>query len=115
VLARVRSGSLRVRDRVAIDGRPAEKVTGLRVFDRGRLLRVDEVPAGRIAAVQGWSTARIGDRFGAGSGDVGKEDVGGGWAGQFSRPSLETVVDAVHPEDVGAMYAALTDLAEQDR
>jgi ribosomal protection tetracycline resistance protein len=114
VLARVRSGSLRVRDRVAIDGRPAEKVTGLRVFDRGRLLRVDEVPAGRIAAVQGWSTARIGDRFGAGSGDVGKEDVGGGWAGQFSRPSLETVVDAVHPEDVGAMYAALTDLAEQD-
>ena len=65
VLARVRSGSLRVRDRVAVGGRPAEKVTSLRVFDRGRLVTVDEVPAGRIAAVTGWSSARIGDRFGA--------------------------------------------------
>jgi ribosomal protection tetracycline resistance protein len=113
VLARVRSGSLRVRDRVAVDGRPAEKVTGLRVFDRGRLVRVDEVPAGRIAAVQGWSTARIGDRFGGGRGSAGAV-AGGAWAGQFSRPSLETVVDAVPPEDVGAMYAALTELADQD-
>ena len=34
--------------------------------------------------------------------------------GQFSRPSLETVVDAVHADDKGAMYAALTDLADQD-
>ena len=114
VLVRVRSGSLRVRDRVAVDGRLAEKVTGLRVFDRGRLVRVDEVPAGRIAAVQGWSTARIGDRFGGGRGGGGAEAAGGPWAGQFSRPSLETVVDAVHPEDLGAMYAALTELADQD-
>ena len=113
VLARVRSGSLRVRDRVAVDGRVAEKVTGLRVFDRGRLVRVDEVPAGRIAAVQGWSSARIGDRFGGGRGGGGTAS-GGTWAGQFSRPSLETVVDAVRPEDVGAMYAALTELADQD-
>ncbi|TPG16910.1 elongation factor G [Pedococcus bigeumensis] len=113
VLARVRSGSLRVRDRVAVDGRAAEKVTGLRVFDRGRLVRVDEVPAGRIAAVQGWSSARIGDRFGGGRGGGGAAS-GGSWAGQFSRPSLETVVDAVRPEDVGAMYAALTELADQD-
>jgi ribosomal protection tetracycline resistance protein len=114
VLARVRSGSLRVRDRVAIDGRPAEKVTGLRVFDRGRLVRVDEVPAGRIAEVQGWSTARVGDRFGGGRGDGGAGAKGGSWAGQFSRPGLETVVDAVHPGSVGAMYAALTELADQD-
>ena len=70
VLARVRSGSLRVRDRVVVGGRPAEKVTALRVFDRGRLVTVDEVPAGRIAAVTGWSSARIGDRFGATDGRV---------------------------------------------
>ncbi len=112
VLARVSAGSLRVRDRVAVDGRPAEKVTGLRVFDRGRLVRVDEVPAGRIAAVQGWATARIGDVFGRAGRAAGGSGSGGG--AQFSRPSLETVVDAVHPEDVGAMYAALTELADQD-
>jgi ribosomal protection tetracycline resistance protein len=109
VLARVGAGSLRVRDRVAVAGGPAEKVTGLRMFDRGGLVRVDAVPAGRIAAVQGWSTARIGDRFGgnpAGLPDDGDQ--------QFARPSLETVVDAVHPRDVAAMYAALTELADQD-
>jgi ribosomal protection tetracycline resistance protein len=112
VLARVSAGSLRVRDRVVVDGRPAEKVTGLRVFERGRLVRVDEVPAGRIAAVQGWSTARIGDVFG-GAGRA-HEGFGPGGGAQFSRPSLETVVDAVQPDDVGAMYAALTELADQD-
>ena len=116
VLARIRSGSLRVRDRVAVDGRAPEKVTGLRVFDQGRLVPVDEVPAGRMAAVQGWSSARIGDRFGGDGGDGGVAGVDDGRRGvpQFSRPSLETVVDAVQPEDTGAMYAALTDLADQD-
>lgn len=107
VLARMRSGSLRVRDRVVVDGRPAEKVTGLRVFDRGRLVSVDEVPAGRIAEVTGWSSARIGDRFGpvAEGSAVGVE---------FSRPTLETVVDPVGLTDVVAMYSALTELADQD-
>ena len=113
VLARVSAGSLRVRDRVAVDGRTAEKVTGLRLFDRGRLLRVDEVPAGRIAAVQGWPSARIGDRFGGAGRAPGGCGPGCG-VQQFSRPSLETVVDAIHPEDVGALYAALSDLADQD-
>ena len=110
VLARVRSGSLCVRDRVSVGGRPAEKVTGLRVFDRGALVRVDEVPAGRIAAVTGWSSARIGDRFGPAAGT----GTGGGAAEQFSRPTLETVVDAVRATDVVSMYAALTELADQD-
>ncbi|SDP48895.1 ribosomal protection tetracycline resistance protein [Pedococcus dokdonensis] len=111
VLARVRTGSLRVRDRVELDGRPAEKVTGLRLFDRGRLVPVDEVRAGRIAAVSGWSAARIGDRFGD---RLGAGDRSAGRAVEFSRPTLETVVDAVRPEDVVAMYAALTELADQD-
>jgi ribosomal protection tetracycline resistance protein len=119
VLARVRSGQLRVRDRVVLDGSTAEKVTGLRVFDRGGLVRADAVPAGRIAAVQGWSAARIGDRFGDGATHRFRDGSGAGRdasarMAQFSRPSLETVVDAVHPQDVGAMYAALTDLADQD-
>ena len=109
VLARVRSGSLRVRDRVVVDGRPAEKVTGLRVFDRGRMLTVHEVPAGRIAAVTGWSSARIGDRFGP----VGASSPHGP-VEQFSRPTLETVVDPVRPADVVEMYSALTELADQD-
>lgn len=107
VLARVRSGSLRVRDRVEVDGRAAEKVTGLRLFDRGRLVSVDEVPAGRIAAVTGWSSARIGDRFGPAPTAVGRTE-------QFSRPTLETVVDAVRLADVVRMYSALTELADQD-
>ncbi|KRF23519.1 translation factor GTPase family protein [Phycicoccus sp. Soil803] len=107
VLARVRSGSLRLRDRVEVDGRAAEKVTGLRLFDRGRLVSVDEVPAGRIAAVTGWSSARIGDRFGP----VGATP---GAVAQFARPTLETVVDAVRLSDVVGMYSALTELADQD-
>ena len=107
VLARVRSGSLRLRDRVEVDGRAAEKVTGLRLYDRGRLVSVDEVPAGRIAAVTGWSSARIGDRFGP----VGATP---GAVAQFARPTLETVVDAVRLSDVVGMYSALTELADQD-
>jgi ribosomal protection tetracycline resistance protein len=109
VLARVRSGALRVRDRVSVDGRPAEKVTGLRVFDHGRLVTVDEVPAGRIAAVTGWSTARIGDRFGPSGPNAPR-----GAVEQFSRPTLETVVDPVRLADVVEMYSALTELADQD-
>ena len=53
------------------------------------------------------ANARIGERFESGA-------ASGGVAGQFSRPSLETVVDAVHARDKGAMYAALTELADQD-
>jgi ribosomal protection tetracycline resistance protein len=65
------------------------------------------VPAGRIAAVTGWSSARIGDRFGALPAQCGEGE-------QFSRPTLETVVDPVRRAEVVAMYAALTELADQD-
>ena len=107
VLARVTSGPLRVRDRVAVDGGPAEKVTRLEVFERGDLVGVDSAGAGRIVAVQGLSTARIGDRFGP-------APHHGTVSAEFARPSLETVVDAVDPRQVGELRAALTELADQD-
>ncbi len=115
VLARLRSGSLRVRDRVAVDGHPAERVTGLRVFERGGLAVTPSADAGRIVALSGLSRARTGDRFGPDR--FGPDREGrrrGAGLPQFARPSLETVVDPVDPSRVGSLYAALTDLADQD-
>jgi ribosomal protection tetracycline resistance protein len=92
-LLRVRSGTLRVRERIG-----ADKVTAIRVFGS---VRRDEARAGEIARVWGLDGVRIGDTFG--------EDVT--VAHHFAPPTLETVVDAA---DRGALHVALTQLAEQD-
>jgi ribosomal protection tetracycline resistance protein len=92
-LLRVRSGTLRVRERLGDD-----KVTAISVFGGGRR---DAARAGEIARVWGLDGVRIGDTFG--------DDVAAGR--QFAPPTLETVVDAA---DRGALHLALTQLAEQD-
>ncbi len=56
--------------------------------------------------LRGVESARIGDTFG--------EPIATVPAAEFARPSLATVVEAVHPDDVGRLHVALTQLAEQD-
>ncbi|GAA0802169.1 elongation factor G [Spirilliplanes yamanashiensis] len=99
--ARLFAGTLRPRDRVTVGGREA-KVTGIDVVDAGP---PGELTAGRIGRVRGLGAVRIGDALGAGPAPA---------AGAFAPPTLETVVEPVSGRDRGALYAALTELAEQD-
>lgn len=103
---RMRSGALRVRDKIDLGHGRAERVTGLSVAHRGALDPRDTAAAGQIAVVHGLSTARVGDV-------VGRALPGDERASQFPPPSYETVV-GVAPGDRGRLYAALTELAEQD-
>lgn len=103
---RMRSGALRVRDKIDLGHGRAERVTGLSVAHRGSLDPRDTATAGQIAVVHGLSTARVGDV-------VGRALPGDERASQFPPPSYETVV-GVAPGDRGRLYAALTELAEQD-
>lgn len=103
---RMRSGVLRVRDKIDLGHGRAERVTGMSVAHRGTLQPRDTAAAGQIAVVQGLTTARVGDV-------VGPALPGDERASQFPPPSYETVVD-VDPADRGRLYAALTELAEQD-
>jgi ribosomal protection tetracycline resistance protein len=99
---RMFAGTLRVRDRLP----SGDRVTALRVFERGGARRRTEVSAGRIAQVWGLASARIGDPVG--------EPRPGTDVHEFDPPTLETVVDARDPKDRAALHAALVQLAEQD-
>ncbi|MEO5852801.1 MAG: GTP-binding protein [Nocardioides sp.] len=108
VVAHLRSGTLRVRDRLDLGHGHAEKVTGLRVFRGGTLAEVRSASAGEVVVVRGVESARIGDVFG----DTRAGVPGDGVA--FVRPSLTTVVDPVDDADRGRLFSALTELADQD-
>jgi len=105
VYAHLRSGTLRVRDRLHLGRGLDEKVTGLRVFAGGELRETSTAYAGQVVVLRGPESARIGDAFGYGA---------SGSAVQFARPSLSTVVEPVRPQDRGRLHTALTRLAEQD-
>jgi ribosomal protection tetracycline resistance protein len=103
---RMRSGTLRTRDRVRrLDGRE-QTVTAIRAFEHGRDVPRASVSAGRIAKVWGLADARIGDAIGDGSSTASGR--------HFGPPSLETAVVPRRPSDKGALRAALDQLAEQD-
>nr|BFF21466.1 hypothetical protein GCM10025730_49870 [Promicromonospora thailandica] len=103
---RMRSGAVRVRDRIDLGHGRAERVTGLRVAHRGALEPRSTARPGQIAVVQGLATARVGDV-------VGTPLPGDERASQFPPPSYETVVDSA-PGERTRLYAALSELAEQD-
>jgi len=93
--ARLFSGTVRVRDRLA-----AGKVTAVRELSTGGV----EVTAGQIAKLWGLDV-QIGDALGAPT-STGRH--------HFAPPTLETVVVPVARSDKGALHAALTQLAEGD-
>ncbi|MFL6034272.1 MAG: GTP-binding protein [Gaiellaceae bacterium] len=104
--ARVFSGTLTVRDRVAF-GRDGEgKVTALAVFEHGGAVPRPSARAGAIAKVWGLHEIQIGDRIGDARAD--------GTTHAFAPPTLESVVEAIVPEDSARLRAALAQLDEQD-
>lgn len=104
-IVRVRSGVLRVRDKVRF-GDVEDRVTAIKVYDCGGLVRSTVAAAGRMAQVVGLETARVGDPIGAAAT---RSD-----GSHFSPPTLETVVEPVHCGQRTAMHVALSRLAEQD-
>src|SRR4051812_11807218 len=103
---RMRSGAIRTRERVRIDGAD-EKVTAIEVFDRGGAVARPMVAAGEIARVRGLATARVGDAIGTAGAPQGRVP-------QFAPPTLEAVVFPRRREDRRALRDALGRLAEQD-
>ncbi|MGY0488456.1 GTP-binding protein [Streptomyces sp. WG-D5] len=104
--ARVFTGTLRVRERLALPGGGEDRVTGVRVFADGADAPVAETGPGQVARLWGLGGVRVGDDLGAPHVPV-KEH-------HFAPPTLETVIDPGRPEQRGALLAALTLLAEQD-
>jgi ribosomal protection tetracycline resistance protein len=102
--ARLFSGTVRTRDRLAIRGEE-EKVTAVDVFERGSLVQRGSVSAGRIGKLWGLGGVQIGDA-------IGRPRPAAGHA--FAPPTLETVVVPRRRADRGALHVALTQLAEQD-
>ncbi|AGZ42572.1 elongation factor G [Actinoplanes friuliensis] len=98
--ARLFSGTLRVRDRT-----PTGRVTALTVFTDAGARRGSCATAGSIAQLRGLPAVRIGDALGTPPPAAGH---------LFAPPTLETVVEPADPADRGALYAALTELADQD-
>jgi len=107
-LVRMTAGTLKMRDRIRLsDNESAEdRVTAIRVFERGATTPRRSTVAGDIAEVGGLTHARIGDRFGA--------VAGHGHHHAFAPPTLETTVVPRDPREKQALFAALTELAEQD-
>jgi ribosomal protection tetracycline resistance protein len=104
---RMRSGAIRMRERVRVDG-GEEKVTAIEVFDRGGAVARPLVAAGEIARLRGLSTVRIGDAIGTAATAPPADEP------QFAPPTLEAVVVPRRPEDRRALRVALGRLAEQD-
>jgi ribosomal protection tetracycline resistance protein len=105
VYVRMRAGSVSVRDRLTLAGRAQQRVTDLRVSVPGGLERARTARAGQIAVLDGLQAARIGDTFGAArrAGEA-----------RFAPAMEEAVVEPRRPEQRGALFAALAELADQD-
>jgi ribosomal protection tetracycline resistance protein len=104
--ARMFSGTLAVRDRVPFGPGGAGKVTAIGVFADGGATRRDQVRAGQIGTLSGLAGVQVGDRIGTAPGRVDQH--------YFTPPTLETAVVARDARDKTRLYAALTELAEQD-
>ncbi|MBM2616131.1 TetM/TetW/TetO/TetS family tetracycline resistance ribosomal protection protein [Actinoplanes sp. LDG1-06] len=98
---RMFAGELRVRDVVG-----GERVTGIDVFADGGVVARRRIEGGRIGRLRGLSKIKIGDPVG-----VRRQQA---HPAHFAPPSLETAVVASCGPDRGALFAALTELAEQD-
>ncbi|MFC0006741.1 elongation factor G [Micromonospora siamensis] len=101
---RVWSGSLRVRDRVALTGSRPASVTQIAVVEPDGVLVRPCVTAGQIAAVRGLS-ARIGQH-------IGEPPRRHGY--RFPPPTRQAIVEPVDPDQRLAMFAGLAELADED-
>lgn len=102
--ARMFSGAVRVRDRLAV-ANSERRVTRIEVFEAGAAIPAQCLAAGRIGKLWGLGDIRIGDPLG---------EPQKGTAFHFAPPTLETVIMPSRPSDKGRLHAALAQLAEQD-
>ena len=110
--ARAFSGTISVRDRVRVrrDGLEEpeeEKVTAIAVFDGGTSVSSSSVGAGHIGKLWGLGGVQIGDT-------IGRRGPRAPAGNSFAPPTLESVVAARDEGDRAALYAALSQLGEQD-
>ena len=103
---RMFSGTVRTRDRLRFSAEGERKVTAISVFDRGSTEQRGSVGAAEIGKLWGLGEVQIGDAIGD-SRTIGDQH-------HFAPPTLETVVVPRSTEDKGALYVAVTQLAEQD-
>jgi ribosomal protection tetracycline resistance protein len=101
---RMFSGTVSARERLSFGDDIEEKVTAIRVFDRGSDEQRASVSAGEIGKLWGLSEIRIGDRIG----DLRTADP------QFAPPTLESVVVPADLEEAARLRVALAQLEEQD-
>ena len=101
---RMWSGQLRLRDRISFDGSRPRPVTELAVSAPGGPRPATAVGAGQIAVVRG-PAARIGDVLGA-------PPTRG--VHRFPPPSRQALVEPDDPRDRGALFAGLSELADED-
>jgi len=101
---RLWSGELQVRDRVAFAGPRPERITEIAVSEPGGVRLRPTVGAGQIAAVRGTS-ARIGDSVGCPPPRR---------THRFAPATVHAVVEPVDPARRTALFAGLTELAEED-
>jgi ribosomal protection tetracycline resistance protein len=106
-VVRMRSGTVRTRDRLRFHPAGEGKVTAIRVFERGGDVPRPAIGAGQVGRLWGLADVRIGDA-------LGEPPARGEEGGSFAPPTLETVVLPRRAGDRGALYTALTRLAEQD-
>ena len=98
-------GELRVRDRIAVGDAAPERVTALGVSRTGGLRNDPVARPGDIVVVRGPSGWRIGDTIGTAPARAVRP---------FAPPTLQTVVEPVDATQRGALFAALTELADED-
>jgi ribosomal protection tetracycline resistance protein len=101
---RMWSGELRVRDRVGIGGGRPVPVTEVAVSEPGGLTVGAVVRAGQIAAVRG-PVARIGDTLG---------EPPPRRSHRFAPATLQALVEPEDPTQRTALFAGLTELADED-
>jgi ribosomal protection tetracycline resistance protein len=103
---RMLAGTLRARETVPYGCGREAKITALSVLSDGVAVPGTTAAAGQIAKVSGLPGVQIGDMIGpAAAADR---------PHAFAPPTLETVVVPACAADRPALYAALTELAEQD-
>jgi len=100
------AGTLRAREPVRYGSGAEAKITALTVLSDGIGVPGQLATAGQIARIGGLAGVRIGDV-------IGPTAVGAS-PQAFAPPALETVVVPASPADRPALYAALTELADQD-
>ena len=103
---RMFAGTVRAREQVPYGNGADGKITALSVLSGGPPVPSAAVTAGQIARVCGLADVQIGDTIGPAA-VAARQHL-------FAPPTLETLVVPATAADRPALYAALTQLAEQD-